>query len=138
VVAPQLGAVVGLLALRELAADLPAAPDLDAYAADAPRTNRILAADGTVLAELPLVQGKESGHRTWVAWDDLPPRVVASILAAEDLRFFEHRGVDLRAVVRAAWANVRAGRTTQGASTLTQQLARNLLPEEIGRERTLR
>jgi penicillin-binding protein 1B len=49
------------------------------------------------------------------------------VLAAEDHRFFEHRGVDLRAVARAVWVNLRRGGLAQGGSTLTQQLVKNLV-----------
>ena len=57
----------------------------------------------------------------------VPPALVAAVLAAEDHRFYEHAGVDLRAVLRAVWVNVRRGEVAQGASTLTQQLVKNLL-----------
>ena len=60
------------------------------------------------------------------------------MLAAEDVRFFEHRGVDYQAIARAAWINYHAGRVVEGASTITQQVARNLLPAEIGTERSVR
>jgi penicillin-binding protein 1B len=56
---------------------------------------------------------------------DLPESVWRPILAAEDHRFFEHRGVDARSLARAALANARAGGVTQGGSTLTQQLVKN-------------
>jgi penicillin-binding protein 1B len=58
---------------------------------------------------------------------DVPPRVLTAVLAAEDHRFFDHHGVDLRGLLRAAWTNVRAGRVTQGGSTITQQLVKNRL-----------
>jgi len=54
----------------------------------------------------------------------LPLRVVQAFVAAEDRRFWQHPGVDLPAVVRAAWSNLAAGRVVSGASTLTMQLAR--------------
>jgi len=58
----------------------------------------------------------------------LPERVVAAFLAAEDGRFRQHRGIDLTAVVRAAWSNLKAGKVVSGASTITQQLARLAYP----------
>ena len=58
---------------------------------------------------------------------DVPITLLSAILAAEDHRFFDHGGLDLRGVVRAAWANLRAGRVTQGGSTITQQLVKNRL-----------
>lgn len=50
-----------------------------------------------------------------------------AILAMEDHDFYSHHGYDLAGIVRAAWANLRAGRIEQGGSTLTQQLAKNAL-----------
>ncbi len=58
----------------------------------------------------------------------LPPRVAAAFVAAEDQRFWEHPGIDLVAVARAALSNLRAGRVVSGASTITQQLARLTYP----------
>ncbi len=58
----------------------------------------------------------------------LPPLVTAAFVAAEDQRFWEHPGVDLVAVGRAALSNLRAGRVVSGASTITQQLARLTYP----------
>jgi penicillin-binding protein 1C len=65
--------------------------------------------------------------------DRLPPYLVAAVLAAEDRRFFGHRGVDPLALLRAAWQDARAGRVVSGGSTLSMQLARLLDP----RPRTL-
>jgi penicillin-binding protein 1C len=65
---------------------------------------------------------------------DLPPHVVHAMLAAEDNRFFQHRGVDFLAIARAAWANVRHQRVMSGASTITQQLVKISDP----RPRTIR
>jgi penicillin-binding protein 1B len=56
---------------------------------------------------------------------DVPSLLIQSILATEDRRFFEHEGVDWRAVLRALWVNFRAGGVRQGGSTLTQQLMKN-------------
>jgi penicillin-binding protein 1B len=58
---------------------------------------------------------------------DVPIVLLNAVLAAEDHRFFEHGGLDLHGVLRAAWANVRAGRVMQGGSTITQQLIKNRL-----------
>ena len=64
---------------------------------------------------------------------DVPLVLINAVLAAEDHRFFEHSGLDPRGLLRAAWANVRAGRVTQGGSTITQQLVKNRL---VGSRRT--
>ena len=135
---PIVIAAVALSILRDYAADLPEVPDLDRWRAELPQSTVITAADGSVLADIPFQEGEEIGHRRWVSYRELPPLLVRALLAAEDLRFFEHRGVDLQAVVRAAWTNDRAGHVVEGASTITQQVARALLPEEIGREQTIR
>lgn len=69
-------------------------------------------------------------NRIYMALEKIPKRVVEAFLAAEDHRFFEHDGIDLRAVLRAALANVGLyGGSTglQGGSTITQQVVKNLL-----------
>ena len=57
--------------------------------------------------------------------DDVPLHFIDALRAAEDGRFYDHKGVDYKGVVRAVWLNLKAGEVTQGASTITQQLARN-------------
>ncbi len=138
IAAPVVAGVVAWTTLRRWARELPEVPDLSAWLARAPRSSVIVAADGSVLAELPFTDGPEVGHRWPVDAAALPPVLVDALLAAEDQRFFAHGGVDPQAVIRAAWANYRAGGVVEGASTITQQVARNLLPEEIGTERSLR
>lgn len=138
IAAPIVTAAVAVTTLRRWARELPAVPDLAKWQAQAPATSTIVAADGSVLAELPFSLGVEVGHRRWVPLEQVPPLLVQAVLAAEDARFFSHRGVDYPAIVRAALANYRAGRVVEGASTIPQQVARNLLPAEIGSERSLR
>jgi penicillin-binding protein 1B len=62
-------------------------------------------------------------HRP-IRLEETPRVLIDAVLAAEDHRFFEHAGVDLRALARAAWANLRAGRVKEGGSTITQQLVK--------------
>jgi penicillin-binding protein 1A len=88
---------------------------------------RVLARDGSVLAE-------RGGSQGYAPIDLLPAHVVNAVVATEDRRFFEHWGLDPIGLARAALANLRAGRYTQGGSTLSQQLAKNLLSRS---ERTL-
>lgn len=61
-----------------------------------------------------------------VSMDDLPPHLVNALIATEDVKFFRHSGADLVAVVRAAIVNLRRNHISQGASTITQQLARSV------------
>lgn len=67
--------------------------------------------------------------------DELPPHVARAFIAAEDKRFYEHDGADTQAMARAAWANVISGKTVSGASTITQQLVKNLV---LSPERTMK
>jgi penicillin-binding protein 1A len=97
-------------------------PQLDPFAKK--RTERngyIYARDGkTVLAVL---RGDES--RVLVQSNEIAPIMKQAIVAVEDRRFWEHRGVDLRGILRAVWADIRNREIVQGASTITQQYVRN-------------
>jgi penicillin-binding protein 1A len=64
-------------------------------------------------------------NRLPIAYEQIPKKMVNAVVAEEDNRFFEHHGVDYFGVLRAAVSNYRQGRVKQGASTVTQQLARN-------------
>lgn len=66
---------------------------------------------------------------------ELPPHVVQAFTSIEDRRFYDHWGIDLRAIARAMRANVEAGGVSEGASTITQQLAKNAF---LSNDRTLR
>ncbi len=68
----------------------------------------------------------------WLSLQQVDPDLVRAFIAAEDRRFHEHRGVDLRSVARAARDNLRAGRVVSGASTITMQTARLLSPSSPG------
>jgi penicillin-binding protein 1A len=80
----------------------------------------VLAADGTELATL---SGAE--NRVIVGLAAVPEHVRQAVIAIEDADFHDHAGVDHRAIVRAAFANLRARRTVQGGSTITQQYVKN-------------
>lgn len=66
-------------------------------------------------------------RRIVLSYDEIPPKVVQAFLASEDDRFFAHGGIDYLGIVRAAVANIKAGRVVQGASTITQQVAKSLI-----------
>lgn len=68
-----------------------------------------------------------------VEYSMLPKPLIDAVTAVEDKRFFDHNGMDTRAIGRAFYANIRAGGTTQGGSTITQQLAKNVF---LSHERT--
>ena len=135
IAAPTIAAALVVTRVRAVARALPPPPDLAAWQATAPRTSTLVARDGTTLTTLPFLDGAVVGNRQLVPLAALPPVLIDAVLAAEDVRFYAHRGVDYAAVVRAAWVNWRAARTVEGASTITQQLARNLSPE-IGKARS--
>lgn len=82
---------------------------------------------------LRIAAGRDGERFLPVDPDGVSPHLVAAVLAAEDKRFFRHRGVDVAALARAAWQDVAARRVVSGGSTITMQLARLLDP----RPRTL-
>jgi len=93
--------------------------------------SQVLASDGSPLATLHGVE-----NRSPIALSQVPQPVVQSILAVEDAEFYDHRGINARALARALVENVSAGGVEQGGSTITQQLVKNaLLTNERSLER---
>ncbi len=80
----------------------------------------LLASDGTRLASF----GDRFGATR--SLQELPPHLPHAVIAVEDRRFYGHGGIDFRGLLRAVYVNIRDGRISQGGSTLTQQLAKNL------------
>lgn len=112
-----LGVLAGLY--MAFSRDLPSIPDLRAYR---PKTvSTFYAADGSVIGLF------YREKRFPISVGSLPPHVVNAFLAAEDARFFAHGGLDYQGVVRAFVRNLKAGNFSQGGSTITQQVTRNLL-----------
>jgi penicillin-binding protein 1A len=105
--------------------------DVDLAFPRIPERSTIYARDGSVLATLYLDE-----NRDIVRLDRVNPVAVDAVVAIEDARFYEHPGLDFQGIVRALISNVRAGEIEQGASTITQQLARNVFAT-IGTEQTL-
>ena len=88
------------------------------------------------LEPFPMAQlaGTRDVRRTWVPLSRIPMVVGQAVIASEDRRFRSHLGLDLKGTARALLTNIKAGGVREGASTITQQLARGLF---FGRERTL-
>lgn len=104
-------AIVGLLYLRSQ----PLPPH------QIQETTTIYAADGQVLDMIH--QGQ---NRTYVPAEQMPTHLIQASIAVEDQRFFQHHGLDFRRIAGAVLVNIREGSKSEGASTITQQLARNL------------
>jgi penicillin-binding protein 1B len=77
-------------------------------------------------ARIATLYGESQEERRLVRLDDVPPLLITTLQAVEDRDFKRHIGIDWRGILRAAWVNLRHGELRQGASTLTQQLVRNL------------
>ncbi len=123
-------AAVPALFLLYLLVLIPFTPSIsDIRKARFEQPTQVLSVDGKLLTEF------KWANRAWVPLDDVAPSVVAALIATEDHRFYQHFGLDWRRTASAA-LNTFSGKR-QGGSTLTQQLARNLYPEEIGRAPTL-
>jgi penicillin-binding protein 1A len=103
-------------------------PDVDALERYTPPLNtRVLAKDGSPIGSF----GEQ--RRTLLSQKDLPKVFVQALIATEDSHFYEHGGIDVRGILRAALHDATSLSFQQGASTLTQQLSRNLF---LGREKT--
>jgi membrane peptidoglycan carboxypeptidase len=90
----------------------------------------VYASDG----KTPLAHLVKDENRLVVKLKDVPKRVRDAVVAIEDDRFYQHHGVDFRGILRAAVANLRSGRVSQGGSTLSQQLIKNIV---TGNSRTI-
>jgi len=126
VVSSITGGVVGLAAYAHFAQRVPDFASVDDYRPAV--TTRIYSQTGRTIGEL------YRERREVIPYHRIPPRLVEAFLASEDARFFEHAGIDFAGIVRAALANLRAGRVVQGGSTITQQVAKSLLISEEGYE----
>ncbi|HKI23430.1 MAG TPA: biosynthetic peptidoglycan transglycosylase, partial [Gaiellaceae bacterium] len=91
--------------------------------------------DSTGHKILAVLRGTE--NRVLVDYDDISPLMKQAIIAVEDRRYFEHHGVDMRAIGRALWADIRQQGVVQGGSTITQQFIKNSCTDDsrsIGRK----
>lgn len=107
------------------AGDLPDIDNLEDY--HPPVISEVFANDGSKIGEFWIE------CRKFVPFEKIPKEVINAFVDSEDSRFFEHRGIDVKSIIRAFIANIRAGTITQGGSTITQQITRSLL---LTRERT--
>ncbi|MCY3693891.1 MAG: transglycosylase domain-containing protein [Chloroflexi bacterium] len=133
------GALVGALLLsapfvNSIFEDLPDVGAVADFSDELFESTVIYSADGVELGELI-----DEGRRTLLAPDQIPQLIKDAVVASEDASFYDNPGFDLRAVVRAAWLNLRAQDIVSGFSTITQQVVKNsLLSPEQTLERKLR
>jgi penicillin-binding protein 1A len=107
----------------------PSAAALDSY--EPRQTSKLYAADGRFIAELGLER------RTIVKFDDIPPLVRQAFVVTEDRRFYQHAGIDWWRVPGAIIVDIRNRSWAEGFSTITMQLARNIFPERISRDKNV-
>ncbi len=103
-------------------------PDLEALQGYQPsQVSRVYGDDRQVVGQFYVER------RILTPLSDIPQHLVNAVIAVEDARFFEHPGLDVVGIARAVWTNLRRGGKVEGASTITQQLARSLF---LSSERT--
>ncbi|MFQ5535012.1 MAG: penicillin-binding protein 1A [Sphingomonadales bacterium] len=123
----------GAYALYRFGRDLPDYSQLAVY--EPPVTTRVHASDGSMLAEYA------RQRRVFVPISAVPKRLIQAMLSAEDKKFYSHQGIDYLGIVRAVLVNVKnvvSGRRPVGASTITQQVAKNfLLTNEVSYRRKI-
>ena len=119
-----------------LASTLPSVEDLQLRAAQF-ETTRILDRNGNQLYE---ILDPQAGRRTYVPLGRISPFMVAAVVATEDSGYYSNPGFDPAGIARALWQNLQGGTIVSGASTITQQIVRNLLlsPEERSQRTALR
>ena len=130
-----LGAAAGAAAVALLAAVTLVDYPVGRLAPETAASLELVDRNGNLLRSLPIRGG---GRGSWVGLGQVAPSVILATLASEDHRFFDHHGVDVRAVGRALWLDLRARRARSGASTLTMQLVRMVEPRPRGLANKLR
>ena len=121
--------IIGIIYLFVLSKDLPSIDELQRFNPE--QISKILSADGVLLKELYIHK------RDVVKISEIPQHLRYALLAMEDRNFFEHSGLSFQSLFRAVIVNLITFSRRQGASTITQQLARNMYNITIGREQTL-
>ena len=126
--------IVAVSILWGFSNDLPDYKFLKNY--KAPVSSKVYSGDGD------LIQDFSSEKRIFIPYNSIPPKVINSFLSAEDKNFFDHPGVDAKGVLRAViknFSNIVNSRRLEGASTITQQVAKNfLLSNEVSLNRKLK
>ncbi len=85
------------------------------------QTSLVYDANGTLVSTL---KGEKDVY--YLDYEDIPPYAAAAMVSIEDKKFYRHNGIDIKAIMRAAKAMIQNGKVTQGGSTITQQLSRNI------------
>lgn len=125
------GSAAGAAYISRVMKDLPDVNDMSSL--NKPERTKIFAADGSLLTTL-YIENRES-----IALKEIPELTQQTFVAAEDERFFEHRGVDPVAIMRAVLVDIQRGEVVEGGSTITQQLVKNsFLTPEFSVERKIR
>ena len=115
--------VFGLLAMVWAFADIPSFEELENP--DSKLATQVIAEDGEILTTFHIE------NRSFVTYEELSPNLVHAAVATEDVRFYNHSGIDFRALARVAFKTVLGGNSGQGGgSTITQQLAKTLYPRQ--------
>ena len=118
-----------LAALMASACNLPDLEKEQANAPALPQTSFVFAADGSLITPLHAEQ-----NRTIVPLSNIPENIRNAVVAIEDKRYYDHMGIDLKALLRAAYVDATTGRIVEGGSTITQQYVKNAY---TGDEQTL-
>ena len=125
---------VSFSALWYFSSGLPDYKKLESY--EPPVSSRVYAKDGTLIAEYAIEK------RFFIPYDSIPEKVINAFLAAEDKNFFDHPGIDPKGIIRAVinnFKNIKDNKRLEGASTITQQVAKNfLLTNEISIKRKVK
>ncbi len=124
------GALLCALLMLYIICLIPLTPGIkDLKQARAAKASTLVSADGKQLASF------DQGLTERVKLDQISPHVLAALVATEDHRFYDHNGIDFKRTISSVLHTL--GGDAQGGSTITQQLARNMFPEEIGRSRNI-
>ncbi len=125
---------IGFSTLWYFSSGLPDYKKLESY--EPPVSSRVYASNGTLIAEYAIEK------RLFIPYDSIPPTVINAFLSAEDKNFFNHPGIDPKGIIRAMlnnFNNIVNNKRLEGASTITQQVAKNfLLTNEVSLKRKLK